>query len=104
MNVTGVITNIKDTEVISDKFKKREVWIQTLEEYPQDLSIQFVQDKVDILDKYDIDQQVDISVNLRGRKWTNKEGKDMVFNTIEGWRIQAIEKPEGVAEGDDLPF
>jgi hypothetical protein len=35
--------------------------------YPQDIQIQFVQDKVDLLDKFKIGESVKIGINLRGR-------------------------------------
>jgi hypothetical protein len=34
---------------------------------PQDIQIQFVQDKVDLLDKFKIGESVKIGINLRGR-------------------------------------
>jgi hypothetical protein len=36
--------------------------------------IQFVQDKVDLLDKFKI-ESVKIGINLRGREWTNAKAK-----------------------------
>ena len=90
MEVTGRIEALGVDEKVSDAFVKREVVVQTDEQYPQSISIQFVQDKVDLLDKYKVGDQVEVSVNLRGRKWTNPEGVDKYFNTIQGWRIKKL--------------
>jgi single-strand DNA-binding protein len=85
----GVITHIGTTQVVSDKFKKREVWIQEQSEYPQTVCFEFHQDKTGILDKYAEGQIATISFNLRGREWTNPQGEKKVFNTLQAWRIEA---------------
>ena len=45
MEVTGKVVMITEKNQISDKFAKREIVIETSEDYPQMLNIQFVQDK-----------------------------------------------------------
>ena len=87
MKVQGTITEIFDTQEVSDKFKKREVVIKTDDQYPQELLIQFTQTKCEALNTYKVGDSVTIDINLRGRRWTNKEGVDKFFNTIEGWKI-----------------
>ena len=66
---------------------------------------------------------VKISINLRGREWTNPQGETKYFNSIQGWRIEKLETgaPEGMPpvppmeafepandlneeDHDDLPF
>lgn len=94
MKVTGTITEIFDTQEVSDKFKKRELVIKTDDQYPQELLIQFTQNKCDALNAYNIGDSVTIDINIRGRRWTNKEGVDKFFNTIEGWRISGEQNQE----------
>jgi len=94
MKVQGTITEIFDTQEVSDKFKKREVVIKTDDQYPQELLIQFTQTKCDALNAYNVGDSVTIDINLRGRRWTNKEGVDKFFNTIEGWRISGEQKTD----------
>jgi hypothetical protein len=48
-------------------FKKENVVTTDEKKYPQDIQIQFVQDKVDLLDKFKIGESVKIGINLRGR-------------------------------------
>ena len=75
MEVIGKIKLINETKSYGDKdFRKREVVITTAEQYPQDLSIEFVQDKCDLLNNFKADQTVKIGINLRGRGWVNPEG------------------------------
>ncbi|HAB28632.1 MAG TPA: hypothetical protein DCE27_13740, partial [Xanthomarina gelatinilytica] len=39
-----------------------------------------------------VGQQVKISINLRGREWTNPQGEVKYFNSIQGWRIEALQQ------------
>jgi len=52
--------------------------------------IQFVQDKVSLLDNINAGDEVRIQVNLRGREWINPQGETVYFNTIQGWKIEKI--------------
>jgi len=126
MEVTGKIKMIDQTkEVGSAGFKKRDVVVTTDEQYPQHILVQFVQDKCDLLNTYQVGEAVKIDINLRGREWTNPQGETVYFNTIQGWRIakvqaetaspsQAPPMPAAAAfppatslneeEPDDLPF
>lgn len=89
MEIEGKIKMIDSIkEVGSSNFKKRDLVITTLEQYPQDILIQFVQDKCEVLDKFKVGENVVISINLRGREWINPEGKAVYFNTIQGWMIK----------------
>ena len=90
MEVTGKIKKIDETKTYgASGFRKRELVITTDEQYPQMLLIEFVQDKCDLLDNYQIGQDVKISINLRGREWINPQGEAVYFNSIQGWRIEA---------------
>ncbi len=125
MEVTGKIKMIDATkEVGSSGFKKRDVVVTTDEQYPQHILVQFVQDKCDLLNNFNIGENVKIDINLRGREWVNPQGETVYFNTIQGWRIAKLqaESPISVAppmpaaeafepatnfteeEHDDLPF
>ncbi len=91
MEVQGKVKLIKATETVgSNGFRKRDIIITTDEQYPQHLSIQFVQDKCDLLDAFQLGQNVKIGINLRGREWVNPQGETIYFNTIQGWRIEAL--------------
>ena len=50
--MTGVVEKVFDTEQVNDKFKKRTFVVNDMQEkYPQVISFQCVQDKVDIIDQ-----------------------------------------------------
>jgi len=91
MEVQGKIKLIKATENVgSNGFTKREMVVTTEEQYPQHILIQFVQDKCDLLNNFQVGQDVKVGINLRGREWTNPEGKVLYFNSIVGWRIDGV--------------
>ena len=124
MEVTGKIKWIDETKTYGNNgFRKREVVITTEEQYPQQILIEFIQDKCELLNNYQVGQNVKIGINLRGREWTNPERETKYFNSIQGWRIDALENDSSTemppmptptsfepAEGDanevddDLPF
>ena len=92
MEVTGKIKWIDETKTYGNNgFRKREVVITTEEQYPQQILIEFIQDKCELLNNYQVGQNVKIGINLRGREWTNPEGETKYFNSIQGWRIDALE-------------
>jgi len=91
MQLEGRIKVIDETKTYgSNGFKKRELVITTEEQYPQHILIEFVQDKTDILNSYQVGQMVKVSINIRGREWVNPEGETKYFNSIQGWRIENI--------------
>jgi hypothetical protein len=124
MDITGKIKLINETkEYGSNGFRKRELVITTEEQYPQDLLVEFIQDKCDILNSYNIGDSVKVDINLRGREWQSPQGEIKYFNSIQGWRIEklslesnpnippvppaeAFEPADDVNdnEPDDLPF
>ena len=110
MEITGLIKVIEPTQQVSASFKKRNLVVSTNEEYVQHILIEFGQDKCDVLDKYAVGQEVEVSINLRGREWTNPQGETKYFNSVQGWKINAFEgnkeqaAPTQEAPSDNLPF
>lgn len=90
MEVTGIVKRIGGTQEVSAKFKKREIVVTTEEQYPQHISIEFIQDKVSLLDSFQEGEKVNIGINLRGREWTSPQGEVKYFNTINGWKIDRV--------------
>ena len=124
MEVQGRIKLIGETQTFgSNGFRKREVVVTTEEQYPQHIMIEFVQDKTELLNNFQVGQNVKVSINLRGREWVNPQGETKYFNSIQGWRIENMDQavsadmpplpPEDAFEPatdfneddhDDLPF
>jgi len=102
MEVQGRVKMIGETQTFgSNGFRKREIVVTTEEQYPQHIMVEFVQDKTELLNSYQVGQQVKINNNLRGREWVNPQGETKYFNSIQGWRIEALQ-PE-TADGNVPP-
>lgn len=104
MELKGKIVVIEEVKQVSDSFKVRNLVVETQEQYPQFIQVQFTQDKCDVLNAYEIGDSVTIGINLKGRKWTDKQGVDKYFNTIEGWKISKEENSSNQEFDDDLAF
>lgn len=87
MELTGKIKLVRPTQQVSSSFSKREFVITTDEQYPQDIQIEFTQDKCDLLNDVQVGQQVTVGINIRGREWINPQGEAKYFNTIQAWKI-----------------
>ncbi|MDB9961080.1 DUF3127 domain-containing protein [Oceanihabitans sp.] len=99
MEVQGKVKMIGETQTFGEKgFRKRELVVTTDEQYPQSIMIEFVQDKTDLLNSYQVGQTVKVSINLRGREWVNPQGETKYFNSIQGWRIENLQ-PEATPSG-----
>jgi len=94
MQISGKIIEIFNVHQINDSFKKREFVIEYAEkpEYPELIKLECIQDKCSMLDQFQIHDTIEVQFNLRGRKWTDKTGKDVYFNTLQAWRITAIQQ------------
>ena len=85
MHLEGEIILIKETELIGTRgFQKRELVLKTTEKgRGQKILIEFQQVYVDLLDAYRVGDIVQISIDIRGRKW-----QDRYFTAIVGWKIE----------------
>ncbi len=52
--------------------------------YPQEINLEFVQDKVSLLDNVQVGQEVTVTFDIRGREYNGR-----YFNNLQGWKIQA---------------
>lgn len=108
------IRKIGELKTFDSGFSCVDFVVETNDEYPQFLQLQANKEKAENLIKYNkVNDVVDISYNLKGRKWTNPEGVEKVFNTIEAWKVfkvdtgvtpveqESVTTPE---EDDILPF
>ena len=103
MEVTGKIKVVNPEQQVSASFRKRELVVATEEQYPQFISINFVQDKCDLLNSYNVGDAVKVAINLRGREWVNPQGETKYFNDIQGWRIERLQAEQPAAAMAPMP-
>ena len=91
MEISGNIKWIDNVKTyVSNGLRKREFVVTTNEQYPQNIIIEFVQDKCELLDSFEVNDIVKVNINLRGREWVNPEGETKYFNSIQAWRIEKV--------------
>ena len=123
MEIKGKVHEIGAIQQVSETFKKRDLIVEYAENptYPEYLKFEAIQDKTALFDTIKVGDEVEVSFNLRGRPWTNKEGVTSYFNSMHVWRLTTLSNsgtssnvtPELVnpvdvstaaGEDDDLPF
>lgn len=86
MELTGTIHKIEETQTFESGFQKRTLVINNGEQYRPFIGIDFLKDRIDLLDKFKEGDSVSVSVNIG-----NDYYKDKLYNNISGWRIQYAE-------------
>ena len=89
--VNGTLHHIGETKQISETFSTRTFTIKTADEYPQFISFELHKDRTDLVEAYNLGDEVNVSFNLRGREWNDK-----FFNTLQAWRIQKVSQEDAV--------
>lgn len=116
--ITGKLKVVNETQQIKDTFRKREfVLTDDSSTYSQHISFQLIQDNCDLLNGFQVGDEVKIMFNLRGREWTSPSGEVKYFNSLDVWKVErsgevaaqpsapmASEAPPLPQEEDDLPF
>lgn len=85
IDLKGVIKVIFNEVQITDNLSKKEfvVTIDGDSKYPQDICIQAINTKIDLLKEYKTGDLVIVKCNLKG-----KESKSKYYNQISLWEIQ----------------
>ncbi len=123
MEIKGKVHEIGAIQQVSETFKKRDLIVEYAENptYPEYIRFEALQDKTALFDTLKQGDDIEVSFNLRGRPWTNKDGVTSYFNSLVVWRITALTNtaaapaaaPQYAApvdvntaagEDDDLPF
>ncbi|WP_407531954.1 DUF3127 domain-containing protein [Elizabethkingia meningoseptica] len=90
MELIGTVKKVFDVQTFNSGFQKRELILLTQEQYPQSISIEFLSDKIDLLNTISEGEQVKVGINIRGREWQAPDGQIKYFNSITGWRVEKV--------------
>ena len=90
MELQGTVKKVGETQTFASGFQKREMILLTNDQYPQNISIEFLSDKIDLLNNVSEGEGVKVGININGRLWTNPQGEEKCFNSIIGWRIEKV--------------
>jgi len=102
--VAGTVLRVLKEQKISDNFSKRIIVVQADEDtdYPQQVGVEFVNDKCALLNKYSEGDFVTIDCNVRGKDF-EKDDDILNFTKLNGWRIKGNASGGGAASADDMP-
>ncbi|WP_134088979.1 DUF3127 domain-containing protein [Olivibacter sp. XZL3] len=121
MEIKGKVHEVGAVQQVTDSFKKRDLIVQYAEnpQFVEYIRFEATQDRVNLFDNLVPGEDIEVSFNLRGRPWTNKEGVTTYFNSLVAWRVNKV-APEGAGaapqyvppvdissapgDDDDLPF
>jgi hypothetical protein len=111
--LTGKIKLIQEAKTFDSGFTKREMVVVVEDgKYPQEINLEFVQDKVSLLDGLQPGQEVTVTFDIRGREYNGR-----YFNNLQGWKIATAAQDSApqaepyaptssfaVPDDDDIPF
>jgi single-strand DNA-binding protein len=111
--LTGKVKLIQDPKTFDSGFTKREMVVVVEDgKYPQEINLEFVQDKAALLDALEPGQEVTVTFDIRGREYNGR-----YFNNLQGWKVTQLgsntEEPPPPSEQyypnpsdfeDDIPF
>ncbi|MEM9672760.1 MAG: DUF3127 domain-containing protein [Cyclobacteriaceae bacterium] len=90
MEIQGKLIELSDTTQVTDTFRKREFVVEYADnpQYPEFVKFECIQDRCDLLNNFQVGQELTVSFNLKGRKWVDPQGNTKYFNSLQAWRIQ----------------
>src|SRR6187402_3134296 len=103
LEITGKLIEKYDTQTVSDRFKKREFVLELVEEvngspYTNYAKMQLVQNKCDILDRFNVGDTLRVNFNIKGNRY-EKEGRTSYFSNLDAWRLEKADANANPAAG-----
>jgi single-strand DNA-binding protein len=95
-DLTGKVKLIQAVQTFGSGFTKREMVVIVQDgKYPQEINLEFVQDKVGLLENLQVGQDVTVTFDIRGREYNGR-----YFNNLQGWKIvtsgnETVFSPQG---------
>lgn len=108
LELTGKILHIGQRQQVTEKFAKRIFTIETKSgQYPEFVAMQFVQDRTDLIDLFQVGQEVRVHFNAKSREYNGN-----YYTELTAWAIKLAssappaETPAPPTEdaNDGLPF
>jgi len=120
--LTGKLIEKLDLQQITDSFQKREFVVEKTEnangrDFVETIKFQLTQDRCDLIEKFQLNTDIKVQFNIKGRKW-EKNGNVSYFTNLEAWRIESADQSMNTntpppqtevdipppPEEEDLPF
>src|ERR1700744_6737751 len=103
LEVTGKLLVKYDSVQVNDRFKKREFVLELAEDingntYTNYAKMQLVQNKCEILDRFNEGDTIKVSFNIKGNKW-ERDGKVNYITNLDAWRVESANAAPGNNNG-----
>lgn len=85
MEIEGSIKEIFEQQNFDSGFSKREFVVTTKEQYPQDIKLELIKDRCDLISPYKKGDQVKVQFNLRGNEYNGR-----YFVNLQAWKIDQL--------------
>ena len=104
LNIKGILTKKFEVETIEGKegkiWKKKNFIIDTGSQFNSEICFQlFGEEKVKILDEFQINDNIEVYFNLYSKKFNNR-----YFHNIDAWKIEKTLDEQSDNELTNVPF
>ena len=86
MELSGKLVEKMDVVVINERFRRRDFVIEIVNprnpQYSDVIQFQLSNDNCERIDGFQIGDEIQVTFDIRGRKWTSPEGRVAYFNTL----------------------
>ena len=100
--LTGTLKVLEDTQTFASGFSKREFVIEVPDgKYPQMVKFETVRDKIDILNSFNIGDELKVTFDIRGNEY-----KGRYYVNLNAWKMEATGgggEGQGAAPEDPPP-
>lgn len=109
--LSGTVKVIQQPQTFASGFSKRELVVTVQDgNYPQDINLEFVKDKADLLDSLSVGDWVKVWFDIRGREHNGR-----YYNNLSAWKVENLsgsapsapagqQPPPFDDDLDDVPF
>jgi len=109
--LSGTVKVIQQPQTFASGFSKRELVVTVQDgNYPQDINLEFVKDKADLLDSLSVGDSVKVWFDIRGREHNGR-----YYNNLSAWKVENLSGAAPAAPAgqqpppfdddlDDVPF
>ena len=98
--LSGTVKEIFEEKTFGSGFNVREFVVTTeADKYPQDICLQCVKEKVEMVNKLKTGEKVKVSFDLRGREYQGR-----YFVNLNAWKVESAGAGGGSASEEPPPF
>ena len=99
-DIEGTVKIVFAKQTFDSGFTKREFVVTTDEKFPQDVKIECIKDKCDLLENVSAGDRVKATFNIRGNEY-----KERYYVNLQAWKLEKVGAGEtSAAPGNAEPF